>query len=567
MVAAGENLHRRELRTRLRSRSAFADAWQTGVRELSHIDAATWLSAALVACGFLLRARGELFGSTPSLWGDEAAWAIRLLRWPLLKHALRPLGFIAVSRGLAHWLSPSERVLRFLPWLGGVTSLGLALPLGQRLFRSSGARLLFLALVALNPWAIDLAKEFKPYSLGLALHMGLWLLSLRYWSEGRRRDLAVALGLVLTGTLWSQDIVFAYPALFALLALRAWREQRARQLAGIAVTGAATLALLAAQYHYFWRSNLRGNRASVEAAEYWGKKYDVFFTAAHTCPRLRWTFSKVGEMLAMPGARRESFHSKHLSVSTIRALQQIDYRVWCALGILGLLAIAYRRDHLKALCLVLPLVTLLVCNHVGIWPLGAFRTNLFVLFYAAGLATTAIDAALSRSQALELLPASCLVLLPFVSLGWSHHSLKTSSVTSSSSFILAMSRLAAIEPSAGKSPAPVVLALDNMSCPIWHYYTEYHPKHRRYARLTRPFRARCTRDLPQLAEVLRHGLKHPPGVAYVLASRSQDMDAAATELPSDLRIERREIIGGGDELVMRVSSAVTPETDAQEPGL
>ena len=76
-----------------------------------------------------------------------------------------------------------------MPWLASVGALGMAPFLARRFFRAHAARLLFVAVIALHPCATDLAKEFKPYSVSMALHMGLMLLTLRYLESKKASDL------------------------------------------------------------------------------------------------------------------------------------------------------------------------------------------------------------------------------------------------------------------------------------------------------------------------------------------------------------------------------------------
>jgi len=220
---------------------------QTRARIFSGADAVWLATAALLLMGFAFRARGYLIG-TIAFWEDEASWAMRLVDLPLSEHTIRPLGFMAASKLLAQLFSPSETVLRAMPWLAGLASLSMAPFLAGRLFSSVAARLLFIAIIALHPAAIDLAKEFKPYSSSLALHMAFLLLGLRYLDTRRARDLAPLLGLLFLGTFISQDAIFAYPGLFALLLFEAFRARRGRQLLSIALTAVATLALLTAMY-------------------------------------------------------------------------------------------------------------------------------------------------------------------------------------------------------------------------------------------------------------------------------------------------------------------------------
>ncbi|HEV8547516.1 MAG TPA: hypothetical protein VGQ57_00790, partial [Polyangiaceae bacterium] len=123
-----------------------------------------WVTVAVVALGVFVRARGYLF-DTHALWLDEAGWALMLMRLPLVELLIRPPGFMAFSKGLAHLFGPTEAVLRFLPWLAGTATVVVTVPLSRRLFGSLAARLLFVAVIALHPAAVDLAREYKPYAL------------------------------------------------------------------------------------------------------------------------------------------------------------------------------------------------------------------------------------------------------------------------------------------------------------------------------------------------------------------------------------------------------------------
>src|SRR5262245_4932805 len=83
----------------------------------------TWLvTVSLLGVGLLLRMRGYVGGTIP-LWEDEAGWALRLVDLPIDAHDIRPLGFMAVSKLLVTLFSPSETVLRALPWLAGLATL------------------------------------------------------------------------------------------------------------------------------------------------------------------------------------------------------------------------------------------------------------------------------------------------------------------------------------------------------------------------------------------------------------------------------------------------------------
>ncbi len=348
---------------------------------LGHL--ARLLTVTVLSVGFVLRLRGFAIGTIP-LWEDEAAWATRLVNLPITAHDIRPLGFMALSKLLVNLLSPSETVLRLLPWLAGLASLLMAPLLAKRLFASVAAQLLFTAIIALPPAAIDLAKEFKPYSVGLALHMGLLLLTLRVLDAGKARDLALLLVTLFASTLLTQDALFTYPAIFGILSWRAYQGRRLRRLGAVLGTGVMTAALLATLYFAFWR-----HCVGRETTRYWGQKYDVFYVKTPDEPRLVWTAARVLDLAALPGMRSEHWKNRHVSEPVLAELKHLDGSIWRALGLLGLAALYRRRQWRELALLAGPLGVLIVLNRFGFWPLGAFRTNLFALLYVAALAAPA----------------------------------------------------------------------------------------------------------------------------------------------------------------------------------
>src|SRR5215207_3360004 len=139
------------------SGSGLAEGLWSLLRRLGARDLTWWTMAALVWVGIVLRARGMWFGRTISLWEDEAAWAMWLIDLPLREHVIRSIGFMAVSKGLVTLFSASEQVLRFVPWCAGAGAVVLAPFVAKRLCRSVAGQLLFVAVLALHPSAIDLS--------------------------------------------------------------------------------------------------------------------------------------------------------------------------------------------------------------------------------------------------------------------------------------------------------------------------------------------------------------------------------------------------------------------------
>jgi hypothetical protein len=510
---------------------------------LASRDVAWFATAGLLCLGIVLRMRGMWVGRIMSLWGDEAGWAMRLIDWPLKQHALRAIGFVAVEKLLVSVFSASEQVLRFLPWCAGAGALLLAPLLAARLFRWSGARLFFVAVVALHPGAIDLSKEFKPYAVALFLHMLLLLFVLRYADERRERDLMASIGTAFFGFVFSQDVILTYPAVFGLLGLLAWRAKQREHLIEVLFGAGFTIALLLAVRH-----NVASKLGDMnQGAIYWGNKYNVFYVEQADSTRFSWMMDRMGDLASMPGKRRELWHWASLTPETLDGIKRVEAWGWVLLCSVGAIALAWRRQFLQLVLLGLPIVTLVAFNYFGYWPLGDFRTNLFALAYFAAFAAAAFDVRVAgRATSSTLLPM-LLVALPFLTVGRSNHSRKTC-YTVDAYFMQAAWSLIDLQ---GKGRGDV-LALDGPSCGPWLYYERYHPGSQREA-LKHRFQAECGKKFSDLTRLVRAGLKAPNSRAFILASGDAQVVALQTKLPKDLVIVGQKLLGDGDTLVLSVA--------------
>ncbi|HYO96977.1 MAG TPA: glycosyltransferase family 39 protein [Polyangiaceae bacterium] len=449
--------------------------------------------AAMLVCVLLaiyLRTRG-MFGSVIPLWLDEAGWARLLLTQPLLEPSIRPLGFMAVSKWMTTLLGPTEVALRLFPWMAGVLSSVLAVPLAHRLFTSKPARLLLVASIAFHPYAIDYSKEFKPYSISLMLHLACMFGALSYAKQRRPGTLGATIVLALLAVLFAQDIVFAYPAIYLILAIAAYRDRLKRHLIAIAVGAALTIALLAALTLFFWRDlGVTGNES---AADFWGDKYDVFFLAGNGDEsRARWSARKYLEIATFPGERRTTFQPRGpLDDEKVATLAAIDAGVWALLHLVGLAALLRQRRLLELLALALPLWTLFIFNQAGVWPFGAFRTNLFVLAYSIPIAAFAIEPRdPSKARGWQTFAVLAMVVVPLLAFERDWHKRKV--YAGNSAFLEAVSALIKLHDERG-APAGAPLVLDAYSCRVWSYYFGIHPHHGALARdLRERFKRRCT---------------------------------------------------------------------------
>jgi hypothetical protein len=453
-----------------------------------------WLTLVVLGFGLWLRSRGVLLGATLPFWHDEAQWAWFLHTESLTELFIRPIAFMAITKALVALLGSTEWVFRLLPWLGGVLTLAFAPALARRLCSSGYARFLIVSALALHPAAIDLARDFKPYSLGLAFHMGVLVAALDYIAERRTRDLYRALGFGAAGVLFAQDIIFLYPALFLAVGLVAFRARLKLHLRAIIAAAFGTIALLLGLYAVIWSNIETGSERS-----YWGQRYDVFYMAdsGRDSSYAQWIARKTGDVLAMPGMRREHWESA-APVDTPPPLRaKLDRWLWIGLGVLGSVALFRHKRRYEALLLLGPLAVTLAFNLLGIWPYGSFRTNLFFLAYVTPLAACAFELKLLATGLLSPLPGLALVVLPYFTLNKHFHTYKETFSTSSY-FPDAIQRLLDVQAKdqpTSRSRKRELLVLDTRSCADWKYYTRHHPRFEgRRDEIDKLFRVRCGRS-------------------------------------------------------------------------
>lgn len=515
----------------------------------------------VVALGIWLRARGYLF-STEALWLDEAMWARRLIEDPLLEHLSRPIGFMALSKALVSVFSPSETVLRALPWAAGMATTLLAPLLARRLFHSAAARLLFIAILALDPAAIDLAKEFKPYSVSLALHVGLLLTVLGYRDSRRARELVWVLLLAVPGVLFAQDALFAYPGVFLVLGVDALRSKKWRHLAALAAAAIATVGVIGSLYFFVWS---RMDRSADEA--FWAKKYDVFFVAPKkgAGDQIGWLSNHYAEMAETAGARNAHWTSERWTKRTVTDMLALDKLIWLVLHVAGLTVIVRGRLFREGLLLMMPLSVMLVFNMMGRWPFGAFRANLFVLVYFAAIAAIAIDRRATKVRWGDLLPTLVLVILPLFAFERTWHATKgTSDMTMTSRFPDAMKAAIDLQGRAYRGPREA-LVTDNYGCAVWNFYIEYHPTISKTLapELKRRFDHRCRRLAPEVLREVRRELKDNGGRVWIIATDQIVIRDFDRKWPADLVKTEISRIGEDTHLVLGVTKA--PEVEPAEP--
>lgn len=477
------------------SRESLLSASKRGAKALVAAGPAALLALvvmlALVGGGLFLRARGYLWGGS-SFWLDECMWAMNLTTRGLLENQIRPPGFIVVSRWLALALGPTEPVLRALPWLAAVLSTVAAPFLAARLYTSTASRLLFVAAVAFNACTIDFAKEFKPYSLGFLLHVALVLAVLRYVESQRGRALAGALTLASVAVLFSQDLVFAYPGVFLVLGSEAFFKRREHLRFIVAAAGVIILALVA-QYLLLWRHMPKGGH------NYWGAKYNIFYTDQQSGGYLAWLWDRYRDMTGFPGVRRD--HWDGWTHDARVRWRGIDRSIWLALHFAGLAVMAWKRAWRFALLLALPLLLVCIFNALKVWPVGPFRSNIFTIFYFSAIAAMAFEGWMPRgARFYSALPALAIVILPLFVFERVWHKRKQY-LTYDSRFQEIVTRLATQRRLGDGEKEPLIL--DRRSCDPYRFYTEFHPKTRKLkAVLERRYVSRCLKEETEIPGAL-----------------------------------------------------------------
>ena len=416
---------------------------------------ATIAAVVVMLLGLALRWRGQM---SLELWADEADWAIRAVNGT--DTFIRPVGTMWLARALVA-VRNSEVMLRLPSLLAGVAHLPLLWLVLRRLVRAEVAVLGVLAL-AVHPVAVEMAKEFKPYAVEACLHTLLLLLTVR-WLHAPSRRSSVCIGvLAAVSPLLSWSIVFAYPGTFLVGLMRAGRDRRRGEVVVFVVGAIVTLLVLAALF-------LARVQSEDRKADYWGKKYDVFFTGDGVVDQLAWLANKTALVAMQPGRLDLSLPSS----SVLSAMAGI-------LVVLGLVVLARRRAWEVLGLLVLPVLTALVFNVARQWPWGVFRTNFYLLPTMIILAALGIDGllpALARLHRRAVTAAVVIVAvgaLAAVPAWWSMAAHKSGRhQTGQASVHRAMQLLRAVETTSPTTTKPVLL-LDGHACGLFRYYRDHH---------------------------------------------------------------------------------------------
>lgn len=466
-----------------------------------------WLSVAvLFTLGVCFRSV-RYFYDPIALWGDEAVWASRLLQQPVLAPSFRPLGFMLVSRGLAELFGADERALRLPAYLASIVSLWLFFELARGWLVERWARALLLGVAAFHPMLIDFAREFKPYSVELAVHLYLLVRYVRYERSGARGDLYWVLGSALGSFVFAYNTLFAFPALFGVLGFSALRGKRWYELRAIALTALSILVTIGVIALLVFTAIPKGE----DDSQFWGKKYDVFYVPNAAEGRAAWIFRKALELTQLPGVGRLFWElPSWLSGAAGTSFANVERFGWTLLAVAGVVALIRARRLDRLLLLGVPLLTMLAFNLAGRWPWGAFRVNLFALAYTLPLALVGLDwlsMGLGRHKWSALAAAALIQCGPSLGFGFGLHETKRAWTGHAEFPKLAAHMRWAREQRLTSTPNPPreLILLDAYTCGVQRFYFG---QHRAFMAREKNFFAlhfawRCVPDPNEMAKIIQ----------------------------------------------------------------
>jgi hypothetical protein len=341
--------------------------------------------------------------------------------------------------------------------------------------------------------------------------------------------------------------------------------------AGVVLSGLMCAIALAAIY------TLTLHRIKVDRSEtYWGNKYDVFYVAKSPAggeTQVGWSTKKYGDVAALPGLRRQLWKVPAPLESQVDDLRDLDRLAWVLLHLLGIVYLASHRRRDELLLLQLPLLIVVALNLLGRWPMGAFRTNLFLCVYAFpipiyGLLFLAGSAI--RRRAAVAAAAGMLLVLPGLLWGLDDHGHKaTWTRNHQMPQVLDLLRAEREKHLADHPRMPKeTLVLDSHTSHPFSYYLKLHPssrkKNRAYFRAN--FRTKREHgDVSRMVRRVRRTLQTARDPIWVVVSKPRFMDPVHQEARRRGRILFERHIDD-DHLVLRVAP-LQPSSLASQPRL
>ena len=331
-----------------------------------------YLSVFFLWLGIVVRVVQYL--SNRSLWGDEVNLALNIIDRSYLEltqtldyNQAAPLGFLWLEKLATQIFGNSEYALRLLPFIASIASLGVFYRL-TRLYSSSLAGVIAIALFACGRYLLYFATELKPYSSDVAIALILfWLLT-----QVRHRLLEVkeAAGVAILGSL---AIWLSYPSIFMLAGLSAWNLLTAsrKRCYSIIVNRIGIYFTWIISFGLFYFATIANTLTNEDLSSSWSDRYPDSFGD------ILWLFDALGRFFYHP-----------LGFSGIGdGIGIFAFIVGCCAW--------YRRDRGVFLALTAPFAVTILAAYLRQYPfrdrLVLFLAPLGILIIAEGIALLLIQ--------------------------------------------------------------------------------------------------------------------------------------------------------------------------------
>jgi hypothetical protein len=179
--------------------------------------------------------------SSKPLWYDEA-WRAILMCNPveLFKdHSFFTgscsVGYILLNSVIAV-IYNTDYTLRLTSLIPSIISVILVYVIALQLTDNKIIHLIAVFSVSLNPALVFFAKELKPYSLELMLHLVNILLLLLYLKDKSFHNLAILIGCAYFTLYFATNIIFLYPVIFLMAGFYSIRNKNWKHLTFIGVS-------------------------------------------------------------------------------------------------------------------------------------------------------------------------------------------------------------------------------------------------------------------------------------------------------------------------------------------
>ena len=290
------------------------------------------------------------------IWPDEAYVSLNLihqtyggLAQPLRFIQVAPYFFLCTELWLYQWLGGSELALRLVAFAAGVGGLLLFIRLAHAMLDASSARLA-AGILAVSYFCVQYSAEVKPYSVDLAVAVGLLLLGYRWLREPGAWRWPLVLACFMPVAMG-----FSYPSVFVaggigLTLFIAWlRRPTWRGFLQLVLVGASLIVSFGAFYLLVGKGQFQS--AGAEQNPFWGEWFFPWKTPL-TWPRWLWD-THAGALMAYPLGQRDG-------ASTLTLV----------LFIIGVVTMVRRRRGMELTMLLAPFVLTMVASALHKYPYG-----------------------------------------------------------------------------------------------------------------------------------------------------------------------------------------------------